>query len=394
MKCGLMLLCLIATTASSFTANAHDMLSDQFISGEESLAEAQAARDEVTSLPDTTADTRQAAESFVATAFVWDHTKLSVCFWQTDNADLLEAIEAQAASWSSGTKISFDFGGKSARQCSNGDSADIRITLKPMPVDFYAKSDRALIAWNWSEYGSLSSILKAKISMSLISATQFFSFNMDNDFDFLIAHEFGHALGLIHEHQRLDCMPYLADKKTVMDAYGFKKDSDYDAFILNFQQIPLSDPALRPASIGLPDANSVMMYNFPQRIWNPNLAQNPCARPQPVQHPGIQDIEAINYLYGTPSITPDSSQPQSTGSSQGPPPGHLTQAAARAALEGAYSQHVKLADAAGLIASARGGVGEKEQREAAASARANSTAARTIHNLLDAIDQATSPDRP
>src|SRR5205807_368869 len=85
--------------------------------------------------------------------------------------------------------------------------------------------------------------------MSLVNAPGYFAFQRIPELNFLVAHEFGHALGLIHEHQRMDCTQYLADKAVVMAVYRFNNDSDYQSFIANLTQIPASDPALRPMGL-------------------------------------------------------------------------------------------------------------------------------------------------
>jgi hypothetical protein len=171
--------------------SAHDSISNQFIAGEKALADLQAARDTVLSLPETSADTKEAAQGFVAAAFVWNRPNLSVCFWQRDQPTLLQAVVDQAKLWSSGTRIQFDFGQPTIRTCKNAQSADIRVTLKPLATSNYAAVDLPLIAWDWSEYGNLAAVLKANISMSLVHAPQYYAFSQTAAFNFVVAHEFG-----------------------------------------------------------------------------------------------------------------------------------------------------------------------------------------------------------
>src|SRR5689334_18434071 len=89
----------------------HDLISNEYLRGERALADLQAARDRVLAEPQASVDTKQAAQAFVATAFVWvDHPNLTVCFWQTNQPDLLRAIADQANRWTVGTRITFDYG--------------------------------------------------------------------------------------------------------------------------------------------------------------------------------------------------------------------------------------------------------------------------------------------
>ena len=98
--------------AAGAPAFSHDLISTSHLDGERALVELQAARDRVVAEPQTSDRTKTAAEAFVATAFVWDHPVLTVCFWQTNQPTLLRAIADQANRWSVGTNVRFDFGSK------------------------------------------------------------------------------------------------------------------------------------------------------------------------------------------------------------------------------------------------------------------------------------------
>jgi hypothetical protein len=344
---------------------AHDLISDRFVAGEKAIADLQIARDAVLSLPNTSPDTKEAARGFVASAFVWDRPNLSVCFWQSDQPALLQAVVEQANLWSSGTRIKFDFGQLGMRICKDAQSADIRVTLKPLATNYYAPVDLPLMAWDWSEYGNLAAVLKARVSMSLVHAPQYYAFSQTAAFNFVVAHEFGHALGLIHEHQRVNCADYLADKQTVMAAYGFKTDADYNNFVTNLTQIPASDPILRPVPVGGFNIKSIMVYNFPRAIWK-TQANNPCARPADIEHPNQDDLATVNYGYGAPVVVARGGGGRTPSREQ-----------ARKVLLAAYHEHTRLAPAP----VARGG-GESQ------AAATNREAAEAIKKLLQAMDDA------
>lgn len=389
------------------SVDAHDAVSPQYLTGEQAIADLEAARDNVLSTPDTSGDDKEAAKAYVATAFVWNKTQLSVCFWQTDQPNLLQGVADQANLWSKGTKIKFDFGKPQFRRCADEYSADIRVTLNVLPLAYYFQNDQPLINWDWSEYGSLPAQVRAKVSMSLVHAQQDFNLakalGETKDFDFLIAHEFGHALGLMHEHQRIDCSTYLADKQTVMHAYKFKTDADYDSFVANVKQIPMSDPALRPRAIGSFDVESVMLYNFPQVIWKTGI-NNPCARPTDIQHPDENDIAAVNYLYGVPPPAPvavrggseppaGAAVPRAVGPLARPDTRDQVSAAtndeAKKKLENSYKEHTKRAAQLDQPP-ARGGGDNTAARHQ--EAEQNRNAATKIQLLLDAMKRVNAPN--
>jgi hypothetical protein len=443
-----MRLCVISAliTISGITpAISHDFVSEQYIAEAKNLADLQAARDEVLSLPAVSSESKQAAESFVAQTYVWGKPNLSVCFWQIDQPKLLQAIVKQANLWTVGTKIRFDFGKSGIRKCANERSADIRVTVGKLPETYYAVEDRPAIAYDFSEYGNDASKILAKVSMSLIQLPGYFIHLDPNDnskyynkqFNFDVAHEFGHALGLMHEHQRMDCTKYLASQDVIMHTYRFTTEDQYKLFIKNIAEIPISDPLLNPKRISSFDVNSIMLYNFPQEIWITRV-NNPCARPEDVQYPNKNDIAAINYVYGAPpaaaiaAISPrkptaldraltgatasissrapraldeipaaaaSASPPLPTrgGISGGamqlaqernnaPPP--LTRESAKKVLEDAEAEHTHAAERAQAGSARGGGVGDGG---GGGEALQNARAAASIRALLDAMDRVTTP---
>jgi hypothetical protein len=72
-----------------------------------------------------------------------------------------------------------------------------RPAVGAVPVDYYAANDRAAIGWDFSEYGNLASKVAAKVSMSLVRVPNYLTLGDSLDFNFDVAHEFGHALGLM-----------------------------------------------------------------------------------------------------------------------------------------------------------------------------------------------------
>lgn len=90
-----------------------------------------------------------------------------------------------------------------------------------------------------------------------------------------ILHEFGHALGLLHEHQNpnLDCQSEIkwSGPNNVFDYYEAKYDWTQAEVKRNIGFIALSDPDYVASH---KDLDSIMMYPLPPQIFkNPN---SPC----------------------------------------------------------------------------------------------------------------------
>jgi serralysin len=143
---------------------------------------------------------------------------------------------------------------------------------------------------------------------------------LDNDTDYdsiqfkntgaVVVHEFGHLIGMIHEHQRSD-IPFSWDKEVVYKQLGpgtangwSKKEVDQQIF----QTTAMS--SLNSSNF---DQNSIMEYIFPNNYFksNPNLT--------PVKYISNSDIVWINSTYpGKPlpdGMTKDGKGPNPFGGS-------------------------------------------------------------------------------
>jgi hypothetical protein len=283
-------------------AAAHDIagMSDKFIRVERALAKAREAHDAVVASDQLSVGEKQTAQTYYFAQFRWDHASATVCFWQTGDDALIEAIMQVARVWTTGANIDFvhkdDMG--RIRRCTDSGSADIRVTLDTLASSYYAAGDP--LAWDWSRYGNTSAQNSAKVSMSLVSVRLTHDLGAMQDFNFLVAHEFGHALGLIHEHQRQNCGTWLDDNgiKLVWPTWTA---TDIQIFKSNLDLIPSSWATFAPTTAGAFDLRSIMMYNFDQRVWRKPTAgesPNPCVRAEKVQYPSKQDLDGVRAMYG------------------------------------------------------------------------------------------------
>lgn len=180
-----------------------------------------------------------------------DNSVLKVHFMDGD-ADVQEKVKAKAVQWSRYCNIRFDF--------VVDPNADIRISFKQPGSWSYVGTDA-----NW--------ISKEQPTMNFGWLT---ADSSDEEYERVVVHEFGHALGLIHEHQNpAGGIPW--NKEAVYDYYGGPPNNwtreqvdvnlfdTYDETMVNFSGF---------------DAESIMLYPIPNEFtegdfevgWNTKLS--------------------------------------------------------------------------------------------------------------------------
>jgi hypothetical protein len=328
-------LCVLSAAALiEETAYAHDPagMTARDVALEQAVADAQRQRDEIVLSSASTPQLKDEAASVVASMFAWSAKNdiLTVCFWPnpdqkaavTDTAEEKEIVSV-ASKWTTNAAITFQFyNGTELNACKDHASADIRVTLHPLDRKYYSPVDPTG-DFDWSRYGKQSVTNSAAVSLSLVLAHQAYLLADTAYFHFNVAHEFGHALGLLHEHQRIDCSKWLADDATVTKAYQFKTVADLDLFKENLLKIPATNAYYKPVTKSPFDLNSIMMYNFPPEIWK-QVPNNPCLRTTAVEYPDADDLSGIIAIYG-PRKTAQVSSAQPAGSPTLAPPAALPQ---------------------------------------------------------------------
>jgi hypothetical protein len=171
---------------------------------------------------------------------------LQVCFYDGEPS-LKDFFVRTASRWLSGTSLRVDFGtGNEFRVCRDNSNLDIRIS-------FAGKG-------YWSFIGT-DSILPEVVAKgpSLNVETKGIPFDHLNlkSLEEKILHEFGHALGLLHEHQ--SPVANCADQMDWPAIFAYAKKYwgwDEDTVKTNFEQY-ISEPRLRTTPY---DKNSIMHY--------------------------------------------------------------------------------------------------------------------------------------
>jgi Astacin (Peptidase family M12A) len=214
--------------------------------------------------------------------------KLRVCFFG-GNQEQRETIRKLASEWEGpDNSIKFDWGKKGFRDCEKaGASLTMHIRVGFDEPGFF------------SAYGSLSVFTRGNAEKSLnlegfdkMTAKQI----MTKDGGYwagTVRHEFGHAIGLFHEHQ--------SPKSTCED------DFDWDAIYKTFSQPPenwdkakidsqlrrLTDPDIDSTRF---DPLSVMKYYYDPKMFK-NGKESSCYVPQPNNVISELDRKTVAFMY-------------------------------------------------------------------------------------------------
>ncbi|WP_026783820.1 hypothetical protein [Pleomorphomonas koreensis] len=195
-------------------------------------------------------------DSFISTAKLWASLPIRVCFFG-GSVDLRRSIVKTAAAWElADSSIRFDFGNRNdPRLCDKLQSA-IRVG--------YSEPG------NWSLVGQDSIVYATQYEQSLNLGRFDVAPPSGSEFQRLVLHEFGHALGLRHEHQNREgnCeqeydWPAVYSYLGGPPNYWPKEKVDRN----------MKSVALAKGDVTTPfDVKSVMLYSFPAKYYKAGAA--------------------------------------------------------------------------------------------------------------------------
>lgn len=186
------------------------------------------------------------------TGSTWTSNKVTVCFYG-GSQELRSDIAAVAAEWNAnGSPVKLDFGDMSSpRLCASAPNSEIR-------VGYAGKGGSSMIGNHSLDYPGEASLQLGSFDTNRPA---------EGVFRAMILHEFGHALGLLHEmkHDDVDCWSEIDPDKL----YEYYK-TEYNVSDKNFVKTQLQryDAGVF-ASLGtLPfERESVMMYALPETLF-------------------------------------------------------------------------------------------------------------------------------
>ena len=287
------------------SANAHDMLSGGVINPPSLVAErdharlnfleAQARRHGVD------AAKIEAARSVYYSEYLWPKTELKVCFWNGSTEQQREVMDI-AKVWIEAVPVmTFNFieNGK-IRQCKLQDlkdfhaMSDIRISLAlndPRPL--YHPQDKGSERGDWSYPGRAVSQNGAfPTTMNLVGAMRLREQQLMSDYYFNVRHEFGHALSLVHEHQRSICKGWF-NVKEIARSQGWSEAA------ASAQVDAINESSNAFGFVGGYDKDSIMQYNFAPAWYMPDKPgqPNPCRRSTQIDDLSRLDKIVVAALY-------------------------------------------------------------------------------------------------
>jgi hypothetical protein len=254
----------------------------------------------------------QTARFVVWGDLAWPTHTITVCFWNGAE-EMQDFVMKTASVWSDVSDLTFIYqsNGKT-KICEDAASAFIRINLDPeAPIDLFVNQEgNAHGDWSYIGRDSLSTDLLVTMNLPdverLRDKAPLWTIHA-------IRHEFGHALALMHEHQRALCDAW----------FDYDKISKATGWTVEFAKtqigkFPDSEVQYLKA-VGDYDRKSIMQYNFAKEEFvDIPGKKNPCFREAPINDLSQQDIEGIQAVYGMPAVAAGQrkGQPETVPASQ------------------------------------------------------------------------------
>lgn len=247
-------------------------------------------------------DSTREARALILNNSQWQVFALNVCFWNGPETER-DAVITSAERWNGIAQIRLNFRGLDRRSitCQTGDTSHIRISLAADATLKYASGQNP--AGNWSLIGRQSTFVpiggsrgqRYEVTMNLPEIGSLLRNPGGADMktlDFQVGHEFGHALGLLHEFQSKVCDGWI-------DVKLLASDQGWNAADAAANLWPVTKLNISYTEGGAYDINSIMQYNLQKKyfIQKPGV-KNPCWREHEVTTPSSQDFRTLAQIYG------------------------------------------------------------------------------------------------
>jgi hypothetical protein len=236
----------------------------------------------------------EAARSVYYAAYRWPKTELRICFWNGTQEQQREIMQI-ADVWHQAVPVmTFNYlDGGNVRVCQVSDlndfhrMADVRITLAPDTRLLYHPQDLPAKNGDWSYPGrSVAQNSAFPTTMNLVGAMSLKQRSLLSDYYFNVRHEFGHAMSLVHEHQRQIC-------KGWFNIPVIAHDTGWSEAVAKEQVDAIDESSNAYSFIGGYDIESIMQYNFAPSWYMPDRPGkgNPCRRSNQVDD--LSDVDKI-----------------------------------------------------------------------------------------------------
>lgn len=242
----------------------------------------------------------KAARSVYYDGYRWLKSDLKICFWNGGEQQQREVMQIADVWHQAVPSIAFNYiENGSFRICKLEDlldfhkMADIRIALTDDSRPLWSAQDISMKRGDWAYPGrAMAQDARFPTTVNLVGAMELRRKQMLSDYYFNVRHEFGHALSLVHEHQRGVC-------KGWFDVKAISRDTGWTESFAALQVNAIDESSNAFGFIGAYDPQSIMQYNFALGWYMPDKPSqpNPCHRRNQVDDLSEMDKYVIAAIY-------------------------------------------------------------------------------------------------